>query len=169
MGQRRECSSYQKSLGQWMFMRGKSLFFNLVTNNSSLFFHKFSLTFSSHSISQMMHSLTLTAIIMGNKIKILERIWVMLKCGVLQETFQNFRASAFVLEKQKFKWIWESRWGKTKEALIIKIAHKTTNNTIFMLLLLVVNSNCYCGHLMMRKVSRKKKSSKNWSLPSLLW
>lgn len=35
---------------------------------------------------------------------------------------------------------------KTQEALI-KIAHKTVNNTMFMLLLLAVNSNCYCGHL----------------------
>lgn len=39
---------------------------------------------------------------------------------------------------------------KTQEALIIKIAHKTVSNTIFMLLLLVVNSNCYCGHLRRR-------------------
>lgn len=39
---------------------------------------------------------------------------------------------------------------KTQVALIIKIAHKTVNNDIFMLLLLVVNSNCYCGHLRAR-------------------
>lgn len=36
---------------------------------------------------------------------------------------------------------------KTQEALIIKIAHKIVNNKMLILLLLVVNSNCYCGHL----------------------
>lgn len=44
---------------------------------------------------------------------------------------------------------------KTQEALIIKIAHKTVNNTIFMLLWLNVNSNCYCGHLRMEKKKKK--------------
>lgn len=44
---------------------------------------------------------------------------------------------------------------KTQEALIIKIAHKTVNNTMFMFLLLDVNSNCYCGHLGMEKKERK--------------
>lgn len=41
---------------------------------------------------------------------------------------------------------------ETQEALIIKIAHKTVNNKMLMMPLLLlkfpfVNSNCYCGHL----------------------
>jgi hypothetical protein len=47
---------------------------------------------------------------------------------------------------------------KTQEALIIKIAHKTVNNTIFMLLV-VVNSNCYCGHLRMHRKKEKRKKT----------
>lgn len=35
----------------------------------------------------------------------------------------------------------------TQEALIIKIAHKTAINKMPLLLLTLVNSNCYCGHL----------------------
>lgn len=47
---------------------------------------------------------------------------------------------------------------KTQEALIIRIAHKTINNEKFMLLLLVVNSNCYCGHLRIKNEAGLKSN-----------
>lgn len=68
------------------------------------------------------------------------------------------RAENFV--RPQIQMILKSLDVETQEALIIKIAHKTVNNKMLMMPLLLlpfVNSNCYCGHL----VDEKEKEEFN--------
>lgn len=94
-------------------------------------------------------ALNLTAIVEGNKIW--ELFVVLLAWWGEFRWKQPFRTKFPVFKRSWSRCTLQMKLGssvkKTQEALIIRIAHKTINNEKFMLLLLVVNSNCYCGHL----------------------
>lgn len=108
--------------------------------------------------SSVPSALNLTAIVGGNKVEMFESssLCFLVVGGVstkttLQIEFPSFCRSPVLKRGEVGRCTLQMKLGssakRTQEALIIRIAHKTINNEKFMLLLLVVNSNCYCGHL----------------------